>query len=170
MLSPCLPAPITSSSDRRREFLPASPVAGLAAGLAAGLLASLAPASTAAAATAAATAEIQPTRNDIRLNLSPRICTLGIKDQQCEARVQASWRSPTEESLCLVIEGRPEVKHCWEKYAEGTYTIELVFNDDMVFELKDPDLQRVLAAETLRVIREAIHYRHKRRQPWNVFD
>jgi hypothetical protein len=40
----------------------------------------------------------------------------------------------------------------------------------MVFELKDTDLQRVLAAETLRVIREAIHYRHKRRQPWNVFD
>jgi hypothetical protein len=122
------------------------------------------------ASRAAATAALEPTREDIRLELSPRICTLGIKDQQCEARVQASWRSPTEESLCLVIEGRPEIKQCWEKYRQGTYTVELVFNDDLLFELKDPDLQRVLASETLRVIREAIHYRHKRRQPWNVFD
>jgi hypothetical protein len=117
-----------------------------------------------------ATADLEATRTDIRLELSPRICTLGIKDQQCEARVQASWRSPTQESLCLVIEGRPEVKQCWEKYAEGTYTIELVFSDDLLFELKDLELRKVLASETLRVIREAIRYRHKRRQPWNVFD
>jgi len=119
---------------------------------------------------ARATAALEPARADIRLELSPRICTLGVKDQQCEARVQATWRAPAEESLCLVIEGRPEVKQCWENYAAGTYTIELVFNDDLLFELKDLELQRVLAAETLRVIREAIHYRHKRRQPWNVFD
>ncbi len=117
-----------------------------------------------------ASAALEPTSADIRLELSPRICTLGVKDQQCEARVQATWHSPTEESLCLVIEGRPEVKQCWENYVAGTYTIELVFNDDLLFELKDLELQRVLAAETLRVIREAIHYRHKRRQPWNVFD
>jgi hypothetical protein len=119
---------------------------------------------------ATATAAAEPTRNDIRLELSPRICTLGVKDQQCEARVQASWHSPTEESLCLVIEGHPDVRQCWEKYTQGTYTIELVFDDDVLFQLKDLELRDVLAAETLRVIREAIHYRHKRRQPWNVFD
>jgi hypothetical protein len=28
----------------------------------------------------------------------------------------------------------------------------------------------VLASEALRVIREAIRYRRKRRQPWNIFD
>jgi hypothetical protein len=107
---------------------------------------------------------------DIRLELSPRICTLASDDKQCETRVHAQWRSPHEESLCLVIVDRPEVKRCWEHYSQGTYTVELVFADDLVFQLRDLELQRVLASEALRVIREAIRYRHKRRQPWNIFD
>ena len=117
-----------------------------------------------------ATAAIDAGYEDIRLELSPRICTLGLHDRQCEARVHASWHAPHEESLCLVIVGRPEIKQCWEKYTAGVATIELVFADDLVFQLKDLDLQQVLASEALRVIREAIQYRHKRRQPWNVFD
>jgi hypothetical protein len=110
------------------------------------------------------------TDSDIRLELSPRICTLAATDKQCETRVSAKWRSPREESLCLVILDRPEVKRCWEKYTEGTYSIELVFAEDLVFQLRDVDLRNVLATEALRVIREAILYRHKRRQPWNIFD
>jgi hypothetical protein len=110
------------------------------------------------------------TDSDIRLELSPRICTLAASDKQCETRVSAKWRSPREESLCLVILDRPEVKRCWEKYTEGTYSIELVFAEDLVFQLRDAELRNVLATEALRVIREAILYRHKRRQPWNIFD
>jgi hypothetical protein len=109
-------------------------------------------------------------RDDIRLELSPRICTLTMKDTQCDTIVHATWRSPRDESLCLVIIGRPDVKRCWEKYSNGSYSIELVFSTDLVFQLKDLDLQQVLASEVLRVIREAIRYRHKRRDPWNIFD
>jgi hypothetical protein len=108
--------------------------------------------------------------DDIRLELRPRICTLTANDKQCETRVQASWQSPHEESLCLVIVNRPEVKHCWENYSKGTYSIELTFAEDVIFQLKDLELQRVLVSEALRVIREAIRYRHKRREPWNIFD
>jgi hypothetical protein len=113
---------------------------------------------------------VADTDADIRLELSPRICTLAVTDKQCQTRVSAKWRSPREESLCLVILDRPEVKRCWEKYSEGTYSIELVFAEDLVFQLRDLDLRNVLASEALRVIREAIRYRHKRRQPWNIFD
>jgi hypothetical protein len=109
-------------------------------------------------------------RGDIRLELSPRICTLTLNDTQCDTVVHATWRAPSNESLCLVIVGRPEVKRCWEKYSEGSYSIELIFSADLVFQLKDLDLQQVLASEVLRVIREAIRYRHKRREPWNIFD
>ena len=84
--------------------------------------------------------------------------------------VRATWRSPRDESLCLVIVDRTDVKRCWEKYSEGTYSIELIFSADVVFQLKDLDLKQVLASEVLRVIREAIRYRHKRREPWNIFD
>jgi hypothetical protein len=110
------------------------------------------------------------TAEDIRLTLSPRVCTLALNDKQCEAQVHASWQAMHEESLCLVILERPNVKRCWEHYSQGTYSIELVFTEDLVFQLKDLDLQRVLASEVLRVIREAIRYRHRRREPWNIFD
>jgi hypothetical protein len=106
----------------------------------------------------------------IRLELSPRICTLGANDKQCQTEVHAQWSSPREESLCLVILDRPEIKRCWEHYAQGTYKIELTFVDDLTFQLRDPALQNILASEVLHVIREALHYRHRRREPWNIFE
>jgi Protein of unknown function (DUF3019) len=113
---------------------------------------------------------IAPADGSIQLQISPRICTLTGRDKQCETPVHAQWRSSHEESLCLVIVARPDVKRCWEHYAEGTYTIHLTFDEDLTFQLRDISLEHVLASEALRVIREALRYRHKRRQPWNIFD
>jgi hypothetical protein len=107
--------------------------------------------------------------DDIHLELSPRICTLASRDKQCQTEVHAQWSAPREESLCLVIVDRPDVKRCWEHYSRGTYSIDLTFADDLTFQLRDPQLQNVLASEVLRVIREALHYRHRRREPWNIF-
>ena len=119
---------------------------------------------------AAAVAAPNPDAGDnIHLELSPRICTLASSDKQCKTEVHAQWSAPREESLCLVIVDRPDVKRCWEHYSQGTYSIDLTFVDDVTFQLRDADLQSVLASEVLRVIREALHYRHKRREPWNVF-
>ncbi len=106
----------------------------------------------------------------IHLELSPRICTLANRDKQCQTEVHAQWSAPREESLCLVIVDRPDIKHCWEHYSQGTYSIDLTFVDDLTFQLRDPGLQNVLATEVLRVIREALHYRHRRREPWNIFE
>lgn len=105
----------------------------------------------------------------IQLQLSPRICTLSANDKQCQTQVLASWHSSTPESLCLIVLEKPEVKRCWERYSEGTFSMELVFADDLTFQLRDPDMRQVLSSEVLRVIREAVRYRHKRREPWNVF-
>jgi Protein of unknown function (DUF3019) len=113
---------------------------------------------------------VGPSGENIQLQISPRICTLTGRDTQCETPVHAQWRSSHEESLCLVIVSRPDVKRCWEHYAEGTYTIQLTFAEDLIFQLRDVSLEHVLASEALRVIREALRYRHKRRQPWNIFD
>ena len=137
--------------------------------LAAHLLAFLGAAMAPFAHSAIAAAE-GPADENIELQISPRICTLTGRDRQCETPVHAQWRSPHEESLCLVIVARPNVKRCWEHYAEGTYTIQLTFAEDLTFQLRDVSLQHVLASEVLRVIKEALRYRHKRRQPWNIFD
>jgi Protein of unknown function (DUF3019) len=114
--------------------------------------------------------QVGPSDGHIQLQISPRICTLTGRDKQCETPVHAQWRSSQDESLCLVIVARPDVKRCWEHYSEGTYTIQLTFAEDLTFQLRDVSLEHVLASEVLRVIREALRYRHKRRQPWNIFD
>jgi len=111
-----------------------------------------------------------PSGEDIHLESSPRICTLTGNDKQCSIPVHAQWRSKHDESLCLVILEHKEIQRCWEHYSAGTYTVELVFTQDVVFQLRDVSLEHVLASEALRVIREAIQYRHRRRQPWNIFD
>ena len=110
-----------------------------------------------------------PTK-DIQLELSPRICTLAANDTECDTVVRATWRSHSDESLCLIIVERPDVKRCWQNFSQGSYSIELTFSSDLAFQLKDLGLQQVQASEILRVIREAMHYRHKRREPWNIFD
>jgi Protein of unknown function (DUF3019) len=111
-----------------------------------------------------------PSAEDIHLEINPRICTLTGNDKQCSIPVHAQWRSKHDESLCLVILEHKEIQRCWEHYSAGTYTVELVFTQDVVFQLRDASLEHVLASEALRVIREAIQYRHRRRQPWNIFD
>jgi len=118
---------------------------------------------------AALTAAMGESNLGIQLELSPRVCILAANERLCSTTVHANWHSPREESLCLVILGRSDVKRCWEHYSEATYNIELVFGDDLQFELKDSRLDTVLASEALRIIREAIRYRHRRRDPWNIF-
>jgi hypothetical protein len=85
-----------------------------------------------------AMATASPAEDDIHLELSPRICTLAAHDKQCQTEVHAQWSAAHEESLCLVILDRPEVKRCWEHYAQGTYSIELTFVADLTFQLRDP--------------------------------
>jgi hypothetical protein len=117
-----------------------------------------------------ASAAPAPPEGAIRLELTPRVCTLAAGDKQCDTEVHAAWSADRDESLCMVIVGRPDVKRCWESFSAGTYSIGLVFDEDLIFQLKDLDLRNVLASETLRVIREALRFRHRRRQPWSLFD
>lgn len=105
----------------------------------------------------------------IELKVRPRVCTLAAGDDLCETTVRAEWRAQQDESLCLVIVGRPEIQQCWENYSEGVYSIELTFGDDLLVELRDPDLENVLASQAITVIREALKLRRRRHQPWNIF-
>ena len=104
----------------------------------------------------------------VQLEVKPKICTLAAGDERCETTVRANWKSSSDESLCLVIVGRPEVKRCWEQYSEGNYRVELAFDEDLIVQLKDPQLENVIAATAVTIIREALQLRRKRRQPWNI--
>ena len=121
-----------------------------------------------AIASGSAGASLGDPDNAIRLQLSPRICTLSAGDNSCDTTVTAQWHAPRDESLCLLIVGQPQVKRCWENHSEGVYTVRLEFSHDLLVELRDPQLQRVLASEAIAVIREALRLRHRRRQPWDI--
>ena len=101
--------------------------------------------------------------------MRPRVCTLAGDDTTCETTVHAQWRSPRNESLCLFIVDRPEVRRCWEAHKQGVYSVEVSFTEDLVVELRDAELDRVLASQAIAVIRQALLLRHKRRPPWNIF-
>jgi hypothetical protein len=116
-------------------------------------------------ASAAAVERPQP----IELKLRPRVCTLSGNDTACNTTVRAQWRSPRNESLCLLIVDRPDIKHCWENHSEGVYSVEVSFTEDLVVQLHDVEVDRVLASQAIAVIRQALQLRRKRRPPWNIF-
>jgi DUF3019 family protein len=109
-------------------------------------------------------------RPPIELKLRPRVCTLSGDETDCKTTVHAQWRSPRNESLCLVIVDRPHIRQCWENHSQGVYSVEIAFSDDLVVQLRDAELDRVLASQAISVIRQALQLRHKRRPPWNIFD
>ena len=114
-----------------------------------------------------ANAAADPT-DSISLELSPRVCTLSAGQENCDTVVTARWRAPRDESLCLLIVGQPQVRQCWENHTEGVYTVRLLFDRDLLVQLRDLELQNVLASETIAVIKEALRLRRKRRQPWDI--
>jgi Protein of unknown function (DUF3019) len=107
--------------------------------------------------------------DSIELEVRPRVCTLSAGDSGCDTVVEAQWRSSRPESLCLLIVGRPEIRQCWEDHSQGRYTVSLVFSEDLLVELRDLELRNVLASQAIRVIREALQLRRKRRPPWSIF-
>jgi hypothetical protein len=113
-------------------------------------------------------AETTQTADGIELELSPRVCTLRTSDESCDTVVTAQWRAPKDESLCLLIVDQPQVKQCWENHTSGVYSVRLTFTRDLLVELRDFELQKVLTSKAIAVIREAIRLRHKRRQPWDI--
>jgi hypothetical protein len=48
--------------------------------------------------------------------------------------------------------------------------VEVSFSEDLVVQLRDAELDRVLASQAIAVIRQALQLRHKRRPPWNIFN
>jgi hypothetical protein len=108
-------------------------------------------------------------RPRIELKLRPRVCTLSDENPTCNTTVHAQWRSSRNESLCLLIVDHPQVRQCWENHKEGVYSVEVSFSEDLVVELRDAELDRVLASQAVAVIRQALQLRHRRRPPWNIF-
>jgi hypothetical protein len=121
-----------------------------------------------AIASGAAAPATDPASDAIKLQLSPRVCTLSTHDENCDTVVTAQWQAPRDESLCLLIVGQPQIKQCWENHSHGVYTVRLVFDHDLLVELRDLQLQQVLASEAIAVIKEALRLRRKRRQPWDI--
>lgn len=120
---------------------------------------------TAVPASAAVDDEPRPA---IELRLRPRVCTLSDNDAACNTTVRAQWRSTQNESLCLVIVDQPNIRRCWEDHTEGVYSVEVSFSQDLIVQLRDTELDRVLASQGIAVIRKALQFRRKRRQPWSI--
>lgn len=108
--------------------------------------------------------------NGVELDLRPRVCTMAAGDKQCRAQVLVSWRSAPPRALCLTVADRPELNHCWDAASEGNITVEVRAAADVAFQLQTADRPPVVASNVLRVVRESIQYRPRRRAPWSLFE
>lgn len=101
--------------------------------------------------------------------MRPRVCTLTDSNASCNTTVHAQWHSAENESLCLTIVDQPHIRQCWENHSAGLYSVEVAFSQDLVIQLRDTELDSVLASQTIAVIHKALQFRRKRRQPWSIF-
>ena len=106
----------------------------------------------------------------VHLELSPRICTMAADDKECRTQVRAAWRSGHSVSVCLIVVDRPDLKHCWQHARDGSMSMEVLAAEDVTFRLEDADRSQLLLSDILRVVRESVRYRHRRRQPWSLFE
>jgi Protein of unknown function (DUF3019) len=95
---------------------------------------------------------------------------MAADDKQCKTKVRAAWRSGHQISVCLMVVDRPDLRHCWEHASEGSVSVELLAAEDVTFRLEDADRPQVLLSDVMHVVRESVRYRHRRRQPWSLFE
>ena len=72
-------------------------------------------------ASGAAAPAADPPEDGIKLQLSPRVCTLSAHDENCDTVVTAQWTAARDESLCLLIVGQPQIKQCWGGFSVSAY-------------------------------------------------
>ena len=69
----------------------------------------------------------------------------------------------------MSIQDRPEVSECWENHTKGKHQVNITFDRDLIVELRDYAEQQVLVSAVVKVVREIVSLRRKRRQPWDLF-
>lgn len=106
----------------------------------------------------------------VQLELSPRICTMAADDKECRTQVRAVWHAGHAISVCLIVVDRPALKHCWEHVSEGSISLDVLASQDVAFRLEDAERRQVLFSDVMHVVRESVRYRHRRRQPWSLFE
>lgn len=103
------------------------------------------------------------------MDIKPRLCTLGEGDTHCRTPVHVVWNAEQEQNACVDFQLFPEVTQCWQDSRSGEVHVELEFDEDLIVSLRDRDSNNILLERTITLVREAVRYRRKRRQPWNIF-
>ncbi|TMP29414.1 hypothetical protein CWB99_09475 [Pseudoalteromonas rubra] len=81
------------------------------------------------------------------LTLNPKQCVALHQGEHCYSELTIHWQASTQGHYCLTQSDRKKPLKCWEKSLSGTLTLELQFNQNVVFALQDIQQHTLASAQ-----------------------
>ncbi len=109
---------------------------------------------------------------NISFNVQPQQCVTLRQGRDCFATIKIHWQQQTTQALCLYqvsdkATNSKEQLMCWPKENEGKTTVEFESNDNLIYQLRTQEGDRLLA-ET-EVIVSWLHKNTTQRRRWRLF-
>ncbi len=108
----------------------------------------------------------------IVFSVQPQQCVTLRQGRDCFATVTIHWQKQTEQALCLYqmknkqTNNKKQLK-CWSKSKEGQTSVEFESNDNLTYQLRTLEDDRLLA-ET-EIVVSWLHKNTTRRRRWRLF-
>ncbi len=94
---------------------------------------------------------------------------LAENEPHCEDRLEIFWSAPSERALCLYQSNKRLPLRCWEGEREGRHSVAITTAEDIDFQLREIQDERLLVSQAFEVMHEQKSYRKRRRNAWNFF-
>lgn len=106
----------------------------------------------------------------IEFRIKPRICLLSEGETICRDELELSWSSSSRRSLCLYRSDHGDTPlKCWENSFRGEHHIEISASQNVNFQLKEINNEKLLVSTAFEVVQDNTQYRQRRRNAWSFF-
>lgn len=103
------------------------------------------------------------------LYLSPNLCLLSQKEEDCQIKIEARWKTPRKGEYCLMSNTQSTPLFCWDNNSSGRHTFSLKIKSSTIISLVDKQTQTLIYRHKVRLQRQVTRFRKKRRNPWQFY-
>ncbi len=103
------------------------------------------------------------------LFLSPNLCLLSEKQNECEIKIHLKWYTNTPSEYCIHTSPTDKPLRCWSNTNQSEMQLELKLDDNQTLYLVDALSSQVVYQQAIRIQKQTTAYRQKRRNPWRFY-
>ncbi|TQV86899.1 DUF3019 domain-containing protein [Aliikangiella coralliicola] len=107
--------------------------------------------------------------NELGLFLSPNLCLLSQKESQCEIKLHVRWQTQSPGHYCIKVSDENQVLQCWKNTKNAQTEVELKLKNNLSVSLIEQESEQKIYQQTVRLQRQVVKYRRKRRNPWQFY-